>query len=160
MSQTDCICNRCTDACQTRPGWFRPGEAERVADHLGLTLPQLFRQYLGVDWCLDWVRHRVTFGLAPRITTAEGGTEYPADPHGTCIFFQEGRCAIHAVKPYECRQMSHADSRLTTSTRRRRLALLWQRSLTQLCQLLGRFPQAQPLTGSQLSTLQTHGVSR
>lgn len=98
-------CTKCQGACQQKPGWFRPGEAEKVAEYLGLTLQECFDQYLSVDY---WVMlsDDDIYVLSPAIVTDDGttaGLKFPSWPQGTCVFFKDGRCGIHEVKPYECR---------------------------------------------------------
>jgi len=91
--------------CKNKPGWFKPGEAERVAEFLGLTLQQLFDQYLMPDsWELDDGNIML---LSPSIKGKEPG-RYLSWPNGECIFLEDGACSIHPVKPYECRQAIHS----------------------------------------------------
>ena len=30
----NCECETCRNACSFKPGWFKPGQAEKVAEHL------------------------------------------------------------------------------------------------------------------------------
>ena len=86
--------------CERKPGWLKPGEAEKIAAFLGVSLPDLFRQYLAVDW---WVDEPDVFLLSPAIVGHDAGTEMPFVAKGRCAFLtEEGRCRIHSVKPFEC----------------------------------------------------------
>lgn len=99
-----CTCTVCQAQCKRKPGWFKPGEAEKVAELLGLSLQQFFDRYLMVDsWELDKGSNAV---LSPAIKGEDSGV-YLAFATGECVFFKDGRCTIHAVKPYECRYVSH-----------------------------------------------------
>ena len=46
----DCQCQDCQDACVYKPGWFKPGEIEKVAKYLDVPLEELFKEKLMVDW--------------------------------------------------------------------------------------------------------------
>lgn len=141
----ECNCDKCQQACQRVPGWFRPGEAEKAAALLGLSLPAFFKRYLGVQW---WEAERPTFVLAPAIVDRmEPGHEYPSNPRGQCVFFEEGRCAIHAAKPHDCAFtnpcLPQTDERAAMLTRdRARTVTLWKRQQGQIRELLGRKPRA------------------
>lgn len=108
MTPIECTCETCQGYCQNRPGMFAPGEAERAAELLGMTLAELFVQRLVVDY---WVPDRSTpepiYLLAPARVHAAAGDLAPAEPHGVCTFYREGRCQIHGAKPLECRLTDH-----------------------------------------------------
>jgi Fe-S-cluster containining protein len=100
----DCRCEECQAACKRKPGWFKPGEAEKAADLLGMPLPEFFRKYIAVDF---WVAEPPVFVLSPATVDGATGTEFPFAPEGQCVFFKDGLCDIHAAKPHECRAMRH-----------------------------------------------------
>ncbi len=81
-----CQCPECQSLCRNEPGWFLPEEVARAADFLGLDPASFHRQYLAEHP----VGEKVI--LAPRFDARER----------RCVFFREGLCAIHEVKPYEC----------------------------------------------------------
>lgn len=139
MSQ-DCNCDICKGACEHKPGWFLPGEAEQVANHLGISLQELFSTKLGVDW---WVAEGDIFVLAPATLEMEAGTEYPAEPRGQCVFYENGLCSIHPVKPYECRTYFHDENKDTVNKRHKAVAEAWQNKQEQIIQLLGREPESE-----------------
>lgn len=144
-TQQSGTCSRCRAACAEKPGWFLPGEAEKAAEHLGLTMKEFFDRHLAVDW---WVTDEDDiFLLSPAVKGAPTGTEFPGDPHGTCVFFVNGQCSIHAVKPYECRDMwcGDAGSPLAHAA----TALAWEVYQEQIHDLLGRRPVATEYTGWQ-----------
>ena len=135
-------CGVCRSGCDRKPGWFLPGEAEKTAAHLGITLPELFRDYLAVDW---WVAgQEPVFLLSPAVRGNEAGREFPGDPRGTCVFYEGGRCRIHPAKPHECASTwcggGPPDVHRTT-------AMAWQDHQGQLRELLGREPRDQPFSG-------------
>lgn len=94
-------CATCQAGCTRKPGWFLPGEAEKTAELLGLTLEEFFAKYLAVDWYESYPDD--IFLLSPAVAGEATGEEFPGDPRGTCVFYVEGRCQIHEAKPYECR---------------------------------------------------------
>lgn len=102
-----CVCPTCKNACTERVGFFLPGEAENVAEFKGITLPELFENFLTVD------HHNGVFVLAPawrpnRNNDADTGGMAPYDKKGVCIFHNaDGLCDIHDVKPFECHALSH-----------------------------------------------------
>lgn len=100
-SADSCTCHECQAACQRKPGWFLPGEAERAAQLMDMTMEDFFSRYLAVDWLEDYPDD--IFVLSPVVVGEDPGEEFPGDPRGTCVFYVEGRCQIHEAKPYECR---------------------------------------------------------
>ena len=134
-------CATCQSYCRHKPGWFLPGEAEKAAALLRLTLQELFDKHLAVDWWWN-LEGPDTFILSPAITTSPAGQEFPTEPRGTCVFFQEGRCQIHAAKPFECR-----DALCTSkeSDAHSQAAQAWDKPehQAQIRELLGREPQAE-----------------
>lgn len=102
-----CQCARCQRACTKRPGWFAPDQIVPLAQAMGLTPQELFKQHLQVDY---WVSGQQAgyFALTPRLEGAEGGTLFPVHPFGTCHWFVEGKCQVHDLgKPHECADMHH-----------------------------------------------------
>lgn len=143
----ECQCEICQYACKHKPGWFLPGEAEKAAEFLGLTMPEFFAQYLGVDW---WAGGKDGTGedifvLAPATTAMVPGEMYPADPRGQCVFFAQGLCQIHPVKPFECAAYGHEDKREQVQARHRQVAQAWQPYQEQIAEWLGHKPHAAEL---------------
>lgn len=137
MSQ-DCTCITCVSACHHKPGWFKPGQVELVAKHLKMPLKQLFKRYLGVDF---WVGNKPIFVLAPATTTMKPGSEYPVNPRGKCIFLTKNdRCAIHPVKPHECREMLHNQSESVNKKVKKEIVERWRQEQPQIQEILGRAP--------------------
>lgn len=44
---------------------------------------------------------------------------------GACVFYVNDACAIHEVKPYECRRFLHSDSQHTVEARHAMIAERW-----------------------------------
>jgi len=107
MPENECDCAQCVALCERRPGWFAPGEAEKVAAYLGLSLEDLFRRRLSVDYRTATKEEpREIYVLSPAIEGKAGGY-FPFAPFGRCTFLTvDGKCEIHAVKPIECRMAS------------------------------------------------------
>lgn len=144
-------CARCQSACKHKPGWFLPGEAEKAAEYLNLTLEEFFHDYLAVDW---WVDYPNVYVLSPAVVGADTGTEFSGDPHGTCIFYVDKRCQIHAVKPYECRKMwcGQPDG---IESEHGKVADVWRddEHQQQVRDLLGREPVATEYSGGLMDWL-------
>jgi Fe-S-cluster containining protein len=141
----DCSCKTCRTACEVKPGWFLPGEAEKAADYMGLSIEDFFRQYLLVDYYFD-DDDKDIFVLSPGILESKSGQEYPGDPHGTCIFYKDGKCSIHPVKPYECRKSIHDEGWEAVEQRHEYVARTWSHDReagNKIRKLLGREPQAE-----------------
>jgi hypothetical protein len=136
-------CYICQSACKYRAGWFKPGEAEKAAELLGLNLAEFFSKYLAVDW---WAGTSPTFVLAPATAGQSTGTEYPINPVGRCIFLQfDGTCRIHAAKPFECRKYwCEADE---NENFHRQAAEAWEDHQDQIAELLGREPRTRKYEG-------------
>lgn len=122
-----------------------PGEAERAAKYLGMTLTEFFKIYLGVNW-LEGDDN--IFLLAPATANMDPGGEYPGNPRGRCVFFENGLCNIHAVKPFECSEYIHGDTEV--SARHRQVAQAWKAHQAQIVELLGREPEAEEYEGGGL----------
>lgn len=102
-----CACTFCRACCHHKPGMMLPEDVGRLAKQLGLTEKELFDKHLAVDVVHD--QDRDTYVLAPAsVQTKNAGQVYRHDEGGRCVFLQrDGRCGIHAVKPYECRVVDH-----------------------------------------------------
>ena len=142
----ECSCDRCQSACSNKPGWFKPEEILKVAELLNLTEQELFDKYLGVDWweagyCGGRAVENDIFLLAPAIITMTPGSEYPGDPHGACIFYKEGKCGIHEVKPFECKSYFHGSRPEEISFTRSEIVRLWETEQVKIVELLGREPE-------------------
>jgi Fe-S-cluster containining protein len=136
-------CQYCRDGCTRKPGWFLPGEAEAAASFMGITLDEFFRAYLAVDWWVDSPAD--IFVLSPAIRGEEPGTEFPGDPRGTCVFYENDRCAIHPVKPAECRKHWCGDK--NSSSIHHDVAQAWAGRQEQITELLGHEPESEDYYG-------------
>jgi Fe-S-cluster containining protein len=145
-----CTCWSCRSACSHKPGWFKPGEAEKVAEHLDVSLEELFSTKLQVDW---WEADEDTetdiFVLSPAVLHGRPGEEFDADPNGTCVFFVEGRCSIHEVKPFECQEALGCEPTLPRVAHRG-AAMAWVEHQDQIKDLLGREPQSSAYMGGSI----------
>jgi hypothetical protein len=132
-------CGICRAGCDRKPGWFLPGEAEKTAAHLGMSLPDLFREHLAVDW---WAADPSVFLLSPAVRGNQAGHEFPGDPAGSCVFYEGGRCRIHPVKPHECAVTWCGGG--NQSGVHYETAEAWEGHQDQIRDLLGREPRDQP----------------
>lgn len=129
-------CRYCQDGCTLKPGWFLPGEAEKAAEFVSMTLLEFFRAYLAVDWWEGGDEPDI-FLLSPGIESGAPGTEFPGDPRGTCVFYENERCRIHPVKPHECRERWCGDQ--GPSGIHEDTAMAWKAHQGQVAELLGGF---------------------
>lgn len=143
---TDCNCISCQSACSTKPGWFMPNEAEKLADFFGITFEEVFKTKLAVDWYeSDNEFASDVFVLSPNVVDSNPGEEFDANPNGICVFFVDGTCSIHEVKPFECVTWMHTDSYEKVAIRHRQVAHAWsnEKSQGQITDLLGREPETE-----------------
>jgi Fe-S-cluster containining protein len=134
-----CTCVACRNACKHKPGWFLPGEAERAAELLGISLEVFFRDFLAVDRYKtedEWIH-----ALSPAIGGEPAGREMPFYPVGTCVFLdpETERCKIHAAKPFECR-VALLCAPIAKEDAHEKAALGWRDHQEQIASLLGREP--------------------
>jgi Fe-S-cluster containining protein len=83
---THFVCHRCGACCRV-PGYvaLEPGEAEMIAEFLGLDVYTFTEQYAV-------------------LTNNRGNLSLRERPDGRCIFIQEDNtCRIHPVKPVQCK---------------------------------------------------------
>lgn len=102
----DCTCESCVAACAREPGWFGPGQADRL-----LAAGRITRDELIVDYWIDGLDH--VYVYAPRKRKPNGEIAEPyrdvaswgyAFEPGRCVFLtKDDRCRIHSGKPIECR---------------------------------------------------------
>jgi Fe-S-cluster containining protein len=73
------------------------------------------------------------------------GEEFPGDPRGECVFLVGDRCAIHAVKPFECRMALHGEADGVVENRHEAVKDAWDtpEAQQQIRDLLGREPEAE-----------------
>lgn len=144
-SKNSCSCKSCVGRCEAAPGWFKPGEVEKASKHLRMTLEDFFRKYLSVDWWFadkDPVFKKHVFVLSPAIVENEAGKVFPYENRfGKCVFFKNGKCQIHAVKPFECKEVYHGTSEDEGDTLHLSVAKEWNKKQKQIVDLLGEKPK-------------------
>lgn len=138
MDKNSCECKTCISACKTKPGWLKPGEAEKIAKHLNLSLQDLFDKYLSVDWYHS--NNKDYYILSPVAKNNIPGEMFPYNPKGECIFFKDGRCEIHSVSPFECKEYYHEDTMDDLLERHKEVAESWEGKDEYLSNLLGHYP--------------------
>jgi Fe-S-cluster containining protein len=143
-AQKSCECDVCRGACVRKPGWFLPGEAEKAAQLMKMSLQDFFDKYLGVDWWNGSSFGEETFLLSPAITDSTPGDLFEQNPLGRCVFYVNDKCLIHDAKPYECRMYWHGDG--GGSDRHQATAMAWKDHQKQVAALLGRPPMAPEFT--------------
>ena len=78
--------------------------------------------------------------LSPTTTKTPAGDMFPMDPSGTCTFLKDGKCSIHAVKPFECQIYDHR--KLDDISYHQDVAKAWVPFADKIKELLGREPKA------------------
>ena len=124
----DCSCDRCQNLCRTKPGWFTPEQIAPLARKLGLSIEALFRRYLTIDAVLLGTREKRTaiYVLAPAMIGKSQGAISDPRAKGQCVWFQDGKCGIHVLKPRECAIMDHATAPAAGDMARAAIARQWQ----------------------------------
>jgi len=145
-----CSCKKCQAACTDSPGWFAPGEVQQVASFLGLSEKELYEKYLRISyWNSDHAIAQDVFVPSPAVV-GNAGAMIPRIPNGACVFFKEGRCEIHAVKPCECKQYMHTDTESNVFyERRKHIALQWIEHQDYIKNLCGEEPYISALWGDE-----------
>jgi Fe-S-cluster containining protein len=107
-----CSCERCQECCRREPGWFAPSEIGLAARFEGLPETEFIAQFLAEQ----------DAGGAVALSPARkpGSTE--------CVFLTpEGLCAIHPVKPYECRKVFGCEGPARHRRLREIIKRMWQK---------------------------------
>jgi Fe-S-cluster containining protein len=146
----ECSCDICKSACSHKPGWFLPEQIKPLADHLNLTEQELFDKYLLVDY-ITVIDHDLPkdledldeiFVLSPGIKSHRTGSNFPVDPRGECIWFKDGKCSIHSVKPFECSEYDHDTSKKENQKRHEYdIPYKWLDHQDYITSLLGQEPE-------------------
>ena len=147
-TKESCQCDKCQRACTRRAGWFLPGQAEKAAALMGLTLKEFFDQWLQIDW---WIEDEgFTFILIPGLKGQATGEKTGSNPTGECVFYQDGGCAIHPAKPQECAESIHRETNDDVDKRHEAVAADWREPQyqQQIEELLGH-----PVEGKESSWL-------
>jgi hypothetical protein len=96
FARTVCACRRCSICCEHLPGALAPNDLPVIAAHLN---------YPDTD---AFARDRLLTSDGATIATRDGRvislpTLVPkSNPDGSCIFYKDKRCAIHAISPFGC----------------------------------------------------------
>lgn len=129
-------CDRCTACCRW-PGDVRlePGEAERIAAHLGLGAHEFIQQFT-------------------RINRPRTGLSLVEKKDGSCVFLDGGDCRIQSVKPRQCRGFPNLWSfpGFEQACRAKPHEVShdeWRRRIQEAC---GEPPPANPAPGTQAKT--------
>lgn len=132
----ECECQPCKNACSHMPGWFKPEQINKVAEFLEISIQKLFDTKLAVNW---WENPNM-FSIVPATINMKPGREVNYNPRGICIFFKEGKCEIHSVKPFECFEFSHKSSRKDVDNAHEEAAFSWKNDQEMIIELLGEEP--------------------
>jgi len=127
---TGCTCATCRSFCERHPGLFAPGQVERLAEYLSLSVQEVFARHLVAEWSTDG---RI-MALRPATVSEQAGSavEAPADFPGRCVFLTDaGRCSVHATKPLECRRADHEYSDSRARALHNKVGKLWAGSVHQ-----------------------------
>ncbi len=85
-----CSCDACQHGCAMGSGVLGEGDAAKIAAFLNITVEELKEKHL------EEIEKFNTTKLRPKI-------EREGKQYGKCTFFKEGKCTVHAVKPFECK---------------------------------------------------------
>lgn len=115
VTPRDCVCEKCVEACHRHPGWFLPGEAEKVAEFLGMEFTEFEKRFLIKDHASNQAASDAPYVYSPRKPEVDKPDEtirsaWRQGCHGDCVFLKEDRCSIHPVKPFECRKVFACDN--------------------------------------------------
>jgi len=146
-NRKSCKCASCKGACKNTPGWFMPNEIPELAKTLNLSIKELFKKYLAINWRAE---DGPIFVIAPALKSGSPGEEYSKDPRGICIFLDEQKeiCKIHGHHPFGCKELLHSDSVEKSQQITKQVAEAWNNKSSQklIRELLGRNPKAKKFT--------------
>ncbi len=139
---TSCDCPACRAACLNSPGWFMPNQIAPLANHLGLSVEELFRRKLAVGVTQlpgggkvhGVMPHKLRDGKKPGSVWTLTELAQP----GRCVFFDRGKCAIYRYRPYECARMMHDRPREAVKLRHRIVPRWTAAALRPFGELVGR----------------------
>lgn len=138
-----------------------PGEAEKIAEYLGITLKELFIKYLAIDYYLS-CKDGNKYLLSPAVKSMIPGNMVPANPMGECIFFdkESSKCKIHPVAPYECKKFIHGTQRTEIEERHKWVAEQWnnEKNYDQLVELYEKEPLVPKISMEDLKALVIHSI--
>ena len=92
FEKTECSCSTCVACCRRQPGPLAPGDFERIQGFLGASPEQM----------------KKLFWRSPGALVQQAGRQFrigtitPKRSAGKCVFLENDRCTIHAVKPVGC----------------------------------------------------------
>ena len=93
-------CQQCGKCCEIHPCALAPDDLSRIANFLGLTEEELFRNFLVLDYVED--SEHGSYYVAPARNGDRAGRIVDAKwtfAESPCIFLQDRRCSIEQVKP-------------------------------------------------------------
>ncbi len=139
---TSCDCPDCRAACLNSPGWFMPNQIAPLANHLGLSVDELFRKKLAVG-VTQMAGGKSIHGIMPhklRDGKKPGAvwTLLELSGPGRCIFFDRGRCTIYKYRPFECARMMHDQPQAAVKLRHRIVPYWTNSALRKYGELAGR----------------------
>lgn len=155
-TKESCSCDSCENACKHKPGWFGPGEAEKAAELMRMTLEDFFVKFLIVDWNEnnETGETKEVFVLSPGIKGKPTGEEAPSFLVGECVFYNadSGQCRVHAAKPFECREYLHGQDDHNIKKTQDAVTKAWDSDAfqQQIKTLLGRKPKSKPFNYFEL----------
>lgn len=112
FNRTVCACAQCVRCCKEQPGALAPGDAERIAEHLGEPAePFLWNSPGAFVLCGDGVARRART-ITPRMVD------------GRCVFLgADDRCKVHPVAPFGC---AYVDTHMSVTEGQKRSRWLVQ----------------------------------
>ena len=123
-STDSCKCDSCQSACRHKPGWFKPEQVKVLLDHFKVnSIRDLLEAGFAIDW---WTSNQDILVLAPNIIGNEDRIQYPGNPRGVCVFYNNGLCDIHDIRPFECAALLHGGDKY--HGRHESVAKLWKES--------------------------------
>ena len=139
---TSCDCSECRAACSNSPGWFMPNQIGPLANHLGMSVGELFAKKLAVGVTAmpggktnhGVMPHKMRDGKKPGSVWTLTELSTP----GRCIFFDRGKCTIYKFRPYECARMMHDRPKEAVKLRRRIVPRWTNAALREFGEIVGK----------------------
>jgi Fe-S-cluster containining protein len=120
MTRTVCACRACSVCCEHVPGVLIPSDVGELARALGYADAERFASD---SLCVsEGATMAVSDGRVVSLPTLVPRSR--AD--GSCVFYRQGRCAVHRVSPFGC---AYFDAHMDDAEHQRRTAhgygLIW-----------------------------------
>lgn len=113
-----CSCDKCVSSCYHKPGWFLPEQIKDFANYFKIDIKNLLGEYVILE------KYKSSYVALPKTTNSQSSI-FLIGHHGQCSFLKNGKCSIHDVKPFECKNAMHYDTVRDDKERQKQIGEKW-----------------------------------